>query len=245
MTFASRLARRASLVLIAIFALPMGVAMADANATTVIQSVPWQAWIIGFVLAALGGIETIVRGVRMLLTIIAPRTKTTADDSALDVVAKVDDRMQEWIDALHGIVPALPAIAKPTPAPPPVPRRIPPIPGVLLALALAGAALQPACSSPQRGAAKTAAVECAKADLVPILVLVAQWAIESVRSGSVNWPAVEADAIAHGEIIGYCAADRFVAGIEPKQTAGVLPNPGPGSAMLERIRVRYPGVEWR
>lgn len=101
------------------------------------------------------------------------------------------------------------------------------------------------CTPAQRANAKGAFVDCVKADPASVLALLAKWGIESARSGHVAWDMIEADAWEHGKVIGGCAVDRFVDSIEPHPAAGVLPLEGPGSAMRERLRAHWGGVEWR
>jgi len=236
MTSASRIFRRARLALLALFLLPAGVAMAATDPAAT-PGFPWQAWLaIG--LAAIGGLETVLRVARAGLTWLAPRTKMTADDRARDFVGKLDDDALALLRALLGMVPVT-ATSSPT-------TKWTGGVAALLALVLAaGVALQPACSGAQRTAAGHAVVDCAKADALPILVLVATWGVQSVRDGHINWQAVEAGAIAHGELIGGCAVDRFVAETTPKPTMSVLPGADPGAAVLARLRTRWGVVEWR
>lgn len=118
---------------------------------------------------------------------------------------------------------------------------------MLIVVILAGAATQPACATARKApaAAGHAIVACAKADALPIAVLIATWGIESALAGRINWDSIEAGALAHGVTIGGCAADRFVAAVTPRTSASVLPVADPGAAVLERLRARWGGVEWR
>lgn len=60
--------------------------------------------IIAIGLAALAGVETLLRGASMILHAVAPRTKTTVDDRLAERVDLVHDKL----DALLALVPKPP-----------------------------------------------------------------------------------------------------------------------------------------
>jgi hypothetical protein len=212
-------------------------------------ALPWELWLL-IGLAAINGAERMLGGLRILLGVIAPRTKTTADDKLLAVVGKLDDAAIKIRDALGGLATA-PATATASPPTvtetsekPTAPNRVANL-GGLLALLIAGASLQPGCAAAHKApaAAGHALGDCAKADALPIAVLVAAWAVDAVIAGRVNWQSVEAGALAQGKVIGYCAAGRFVAAMSAAPTpAGLLPALDPGKAMLERLRAHWSAI---
>lgn len=128
-----------------------------------------------------------------------------------------------------------------------------------LLLIMAGAlALQPACATVKAapGAAKTAVVECAKADSAPIINALAEFAATAALSAlnhqAIDWGGIEATAKAHGLVVGGCALTRFVAEIErapkPETAARALvagPDPAAdGRAALVRLSARFDGATW-
>jgi hypothetical protein len=219
------------------------------------SSLPWEVWVM-IALAAIGGVERVLRAARAALGIIAPRTKTTADDSIRDVVARMDDFVIEVRDAISGLVSGSAPRPTTVAAAPEVDTKQVRVVGLgaLTVLLVAGAVLQSGCSTLKAAppAAGHAIVDCAKADALPILTLVAQLgvsaALQALELGKIDWSAIEAAAAARGAVVGGCAADRFVAEMSAKQAAtpGLLAaGPDPGEAMLARLRARWGGVEWR
>ncbi len=107
-------------------------------------------------------------------------------------------------------------------------------------------ALQPSCAAVHKApaAAGHAIADCAKADALPVALLVAQLGtqalLQALDVGKIMWSSLEEQAWAQGEKVGYCAAERFVAslGKEPVQQ-GLIAMPDPGEAMLARLRARW------
>lgn len=156
--------------------------------------IPWQAWIL-VGLAALGGVEMLLRGARTLLGVIAPHTKTTVDDELRDLVGRMDDFVLEVRDALGGLVPGDASRTatssrgtSPEPADATKPARVVGL-GALLAILVGGAALQPACATvrPRAAAGAKAALDCEAPNLAAVALdgfALATSAILSTISGN-------------------------------------------------------------
>lgn len=83
---------------------PVLVAHADPVAASAPSEPGWYVWL-GIGLAALAGIETALKGLRMAVHTIAPHTRTTVDDRVDEVLGKVDDAMSEFMLTVRSIVP--------------------------------------------------------------------------------------------------------------------------------------------
>ena len=251
--------RRARLALLALILLPVGAAMAAAPGLESLPSavpagvsisLPWQAWA-GIGLAALGGLVAILHAIVVFLRVEAPLTKTLADDKAKAFFEELDKLAEGWFLAFREI--AGPSTAVPVKKPPAIP-----IGGkvgggsVLLALLIGGLALQPACAAAKAvpKVAGHALVECGKQDLPGILAVGIQLGVQALQSalklGHVDWPGLEESAWAHGQTIGGCAFNEFVAKMESAQPVnnGVLAAPDPAGDALARLSARFGGVEW-
>jgi hypothetical protein len=230
------------------------------------SGIPWELWLV-IGLAGLAGLETAVRGLRAVFALIAPRTENTVDDSIRDGLGKVDDTLIDVLHALRRLAPgpagpnqptavavSVDDAAGPKPSPSPKLPGLPPVSGVLLiALLLGGMATQVSCATVKAAppAAGHAIVDCAKADVTGIVLLLAQLGAEAVQSAletdAIDWTAIEASAWAHGKVIGGCAASQFVAALAAKQpdVQGLLAATDPGREALARLSARWGGVEWR
>lgn len=129
----------------------------------------------------------------------------------------------------------------------------------LLGLLVLGAlAMQPGCATVKAtpGAAKVAAIECAKQDAAPILSALAQFgaqaALSALTGGAIDWSGLEASALIQGKVVGGCALTRFVAELAkaPKsETAAraLVAGPDPaadGQAAIARLSGRFGGATW-
>lgn len=127
----------------------------------------------------------------------------------------------------------------------------------ILVCSAAGAATTVACATikTDAAAAKTAIVDCAKADAGPILSLVAHIGAVALASqingGQIDWPAIEGSALVQGKVVGGCALSRFVAALagQPKTEARALmalPDPAvEGQAAVARLSAKFDGAVWR
>lgn len=232
MTTASRTTHRALLALPVLSIIPIGVASAAGPSATAASSSAWTFWLL-LAAAALLGISNV-------LHLLKARTHGA-------LIARLSDD----VDALAAIVSGLTGqtTSARTPSPPPAPS-VATGPGagsaVLLALLLGAAGLQPACAAARKAPATAghAVADCAKADALPIAVLVAAWALDAMVAGRINWRGIEAGSIAQGKVIGYCAAARFVEASSSSTAThpGVMPPHDPGAEMLERLRAHWGAV---
>lgn len=220
--------------------------------------------------AVLGAVALIITGLHAVLAVIAPRTKTTIDDTLRDDLAALLAMMR----GLPG-VPAPPADASMAEriaasmrdgtarfVSPPPPRD--PQAGraslLVMVLLVLGAGVLAACSWQQvKSDAKVgeaAAITCAKADALPILALLAEFAVDAIGSvtdtGAIAWGPLESGAEAQGVTTGGCAFKRFVAAIEaapspPSSARSLLAPPdnaAGGRAALARVSAHFGGVTW-
>lgn len=105
--------------------------------------------------------------------------------------------------------------------------------------------------NPPGPAAKTALIDCAKADQGAILGFLTALGVALYREvgtdQEVSWTPIEDKAVARGATIGGCALARFVAELHRDTPAarGLVAAPDPAADALERVRARLGGVEWR
>lgn len=100
-----------------------------------------------------------------------------------------------------------------------------------------------ACSTTTRGApaVKTAAIECGKEYAPALVKAVAKWGAAALAAGKIDWPAVEADALALGKEVGSCAVAEFLAAYKASPAPAIralVPGPSPateGDAVLARV----------
>jgi hypothetical protein len=234
-----------------VIALTMILFRAIAHADTGAQAAPPGVdvpWLV-IVLAAIGGLESVLRGGRIVLGVIAPRTKNTLDDRARDTLARMDDAALALLAAARGgLLPKDPPTA---PAALPQARITAGSKIAMLAVLVMGIS-QMSCAAVSKipAAAKTAVIECGKADAPALVAVVAELGAQALLSvlklGHIAWPELEATALAHGKKDGYCAALAFVRAWQAKQPAvqGALAVADQGEIMLEQLRQQWPGVEW-
>lgn len=200
--------------------------------------------------AVAGGLGLILGGLSTVLHAIAPRTKTTIDDTAA-----------ADIDALHAKLDRVLAMVTPIPS---KPAAQPPGTGAavlaLVVLGLAGAGALTACTAAkaEATAGKTAIVDCVHADQAPIEAMLVQLGADAVTyalHGAVDWGALEAEAESAGIVVGGCAFAQVVHGktaaapaTAPATAVSALATPpaapDPALAALERLRAAHGGVRW-
>lgn len=122
---------------------------APADAPFPWTAIPWEAWAIAG-LAALAGLETLLKGAAMTVRAVSKLTTTTVDDHIADGLEAADAKFVEALGILRG----LRGQSGPTP---PAPGRSPLAPVAILALlvGLAGAAALPSCGGSQNSRAAT------------------------------------------------------------------------------------------
>jgi hypothetical protein len=163
--------------------------------------------IIALGLAALAGVETLLRGLSMILHAVAPRTKTTADD-----------KLAEDVDAIHD---KLDMLLKLAPRPPGAVPVVAKVGGATILLVLLGGlaiSQSAACGSTSKAVGKTVladAIECTTADRVkleaqfgPVFEQALQRAIGP--DGKIDLPSL-ADIGRSLEVDGWCVLEHEVA----------------------------------
>lgn len=244
-------------VIVTILGTLIGAAIAHADPVPVAAApaAPAPGWSLAEVMALIAlivaGVGALVDAARAVLHFTAPRTASTWDDRQAARLDAFHDRLR----AVETLIPN----AKPAAAPPAVVTGgiIGPI---AIALLAAGSLLwmAPACATVKAipGAAKTALVECAKADAVPILELAgrlgAQALIAAIDQGAIDWHAMEEAAAGQGKVVGGCALTKFVAALAQaprSDTAARALAAGPdpvadGKAAIARLSTRFDGATW-
>lgn len=178
--------------------------------------------------AILAIIASVLSAASMALHFIAPRTKTTVDDT---LAAKVD----ELLALIRGISPAPPSVTVTnvtSPAPTPAPMGGPAVTAMLVALLFGGMVTQ-GCASWDTVKADTSAVAhgavvCAKADVPAIqalgLLLTTEALASALGGHGIPWAQLEleaeAGAKAQGVAVGSCAFGQLIADL-----AKLLPAP--------------------
>jgi hypothetical protein len=71
------------------------------------------------------------------------------------------------------------------------------------------------------GAGKTAVIDCVKADLPAIAIMLASWGAKSALAGKIDWAAIESDAIARSKPVAACAVAEFLIAIKRQPTPEV------------------------
>ncbi|HKP07592.1 MAG TPA: hypothetical protein VJU58_10110, partial [Microbacterium sp.] len=176
---------------------------------------------------------------------IAPRTKTTLDDS-----------LRDFLDRLLAILRNAP------PAPPePLPTVRDPQSGraalavaVAMTIGLVAGSVgytMLGCATVERagGAAKSAVVECGKQFAPSAAALLARWGVKSAITGHPDWADIEQTALGLGEGAGVCAVAEFLNAWKHSPapqvaalggTTGVVAE---GQAVLERLRAHVGGAK--
>lgn len=228
---------------------------------SLLDAIPWQAWIVAG-LAALAGLETLLKGLSMILHAIAPRTKTPIDDKLAASVDELHDKVDLARTDLAEIAGALVPAAKPAPAAP-IPIAVVPKIGILAVLLLGALALpQVACTAAQvKAEATTAAhdlVNCTgqalgttpkldDATLVAVVIAAADEKAKCTPAGAkLDWQCVGKDLESEGKVLGGCALVKLLAGSPPPpaSTPGIaarMADDDPGRAALERFRAKVAG----
>lgn len=212
---------------------------------------PAPGWSMAEVMALIAlivaGVHALVEGARAILHFTAPRTKTTLDDRGAELL----DSIHQRLTAIEALLPARP------PAQSSTTNIIGPIAVLAIVLGLGAGSLSCATLRAAPGAAKTAAIECAKQDAVPIIQLAAQLGaqalIAAIDQGSIDWPALEAAAAVQGKVVGGCALTKFVAALSQaprSDTAAraLVAGPDPvadGKAAIARLSARFDGAVWQ
>lgn len=237
-------------------------AAAAPDPATTASPLGWPEYL-GIGLAALAGIKTIVDVLLDGLRWLAPRTKTTIDDTALRDLRLVHDKLDALTQLVADIVPPKMTIAV---VPPRNSQAGVSFLGCMVALTLAGVGVAViACTAAERQAAVTdakgAVVNCTAQALgttpgldVATLVAIANTvAAERVKctpaGGSLDWHCVEADLLGEGKVLGGCALVKLVetAAIAATPTGSALASSAPvppGRAELEDFRARVGGGTW-
>lgn len=231
---------------------PVSVAVMPATAPVVAPMVDSPMSTVALVLAA---VAAVLGGLSMALHIIAPRTKTTLDDR---VLTKIDD----FLSLMRGV--ALPVVTTTDPLGNTTTVKLKESGrvslGVIIITAVAAMLVLPliGCDTLGNapGAAKDAVIDCAKADVAAITVLVSELGADAVTTaigtGQADWHKLEQDAIAQGKVIGGCALAQFVAALGKSSASSPAPQgfvamPAPaddGRAALERFRSAVGGGRW-
>jgi hypothetical protein len=201
-----------------------------------------------FLLALVGAV---LAAASIILHVVAPRTRTTIDDA-------LRDDIDEVLAFIRGQQPSRPLRSTPPPTPPTLPTVALMFLGVLVTgpMMLSCGAVK---SSSE--AAKTAMIDCLKADATAIAGVLAELGtaatLAALSHGAIDWTGIESASWAQGKVVGGCALAEFVAALgkapttspSPEQSpvASLLAPPDPvsdGRATLERFRVRAGGVSW-
>lgn len=187
--------------------------------------------------------------------VIAPRTKTTIDDRAL---AKIDELLILMRGSSPPVVTTTDAAGTTTTVRLKESGRV--HLGVVAFFTLIAMLTLPllgcATLSNAPSAAKDAVIDCTKADVAAIGVLVGELGADAVTTalgtGKADWAKLEADAIAQGKVIGGCALAQFVAALSKSAPAAatqqsLVAQASPaddGRAALDRFRTKVGGGRW-
>lgn len=215
-------------------------------------------------LAAGLGAATVLGIIQAGLTWLAPRTKTTVDDTLRDDVRFLHDKLDAALKLLGGLIPAagvpaalvVPVSLAEKPAAPAL-TIAPPLPrdtqagvsllGCMLALALGGAIALAvaACTAAQRTATPHALVDCTAANAAAIGATAGSMRAEKpdgcAVAGVTDWSCVQAKAIAAGLAIGGCAFLEVVTVADKAPAAAAPGATGPGRAAFESYRASVAG----
>jgi len=220
----------------------------EANQVASIAS-SWEVWIVAG-LAALAGLETLLKGLAMIVRAISRLTKTTVDDDVADGLEAAHAKIGEAFGILNG----LRLRSQPPPTSPLAPIAM------LVIILGAGVVLQPACATLKAtpDAAKTTVIECGKQEAEPILRVAAELGIQAALSaldrGAIDWTTIEDRAAAVGKVVGGCALVRFVAELEQAPHAesvaawSLVAPADPvadGHVAVRRLGLRLGGVTWQ
>ena len=206
--------------------------------------------------AITGGLALVLTIALQVLRVVAPLTKTPIDDEIRDGIAEILTHVRPGTGVGTTDSPLVADRFKGGPtglAPNGFIRE-----RLLLGLALAAWVAIISCATIKAApsAAKTAAIECAKQDAVPIIQLAAQLGaqalIAAVDQGAIDWQALEAAAALQGKVVGGCALTHFVANLEhaPRSDTAARSLLGPpdlagaGHAAIARLSARFDGATW-
>jgi len=200
-------------------------------------------------LIALGG--ALLAAASIVLHVVAPRTKTTVDDA-------LRDDIDEVLAFIRGQQPSRPQRTTPPPTPPTIAGKTTAI-VLVVALGLGAGPMVLSCSAIRASpdAAKTAMIDCLKADVPAIAGVLAELGaaatLAALGNGAIDWQQIETASWAQGKVVGGCALAEFVAQLGKSAApatptvATLLPPLDPaadGRAALERFRARAGGVSW-
>lgn len=239
MTRTSRIFRRAALALLALFALPVGVAMAATDPVAT-PATNWALWI-AVAAAALAGLTNV-------LHILKARTHNAT-------IARLSDDLDE----VSSVVAALAGTTKQ--AATPAPSRASVLGVLPIALLACGLALQPSCATARDHAATGvgALIDCEAPNLkaaVSELVPLAEQAVLSAIGGDGKVDTSKLRAAAHGILgdLGRCALASAIAILAaPSASSGntviavrpLVPDPGALRAAFESVRGDWGGASYQ
>lgn len=183
-------------------------------AATVVPSTPgldWTAYL-GLALTFAGGLLTVINVLLGGLRWLAPRTKTTIDDTARDDLQLVHDKLDAGLKLLTALVPAtgVPTSLSASPTVP-SPTAKPGFARVAMMLMIAGIGLGivggmlVSCAATKMEAKSIEAgiVTCAKADKPAVQATALQLSTEAagqlILTGKLDWAKIKTDAEAAGE----------------------------------------------